>query len=252
MGPAVAQRAVVGVAQQLELGVAAHERGLEGSGASAAGAARPHRAPDPEWLLQPLQLDRADVLDLDATERQPVRRRAEQELARLCRLLEASRQRHRLAGRERRLGVVGDDLARLDADARLELQLLDRVEDREPGTDPALGVVLVRLRDTESGHDGIAGELLDDPAVRGHAVRDAVEERLDTPPHDLRVRARYERGRVDEVDEQDRGELAFHASSVETMGPPLGFRAEPDGGINDPAGPDLTTDLSLLPAITFP
>src|SRR5206468_3149421 len=112
--------------------------------------------PGPERLVQSLQLDRAEVLDLDATERQPVRRRAEHELARLRRLLEPSRQRHRLAGREGRLGVVGDDLARLDPDARLELQLLD------------------------------------------------------------------------EVDEQDRGELAFHASSVETTGPSLSFRREPD------------------------
>ena len=110
----------------------------------------------------------------------------------------------------------------------------------------------MRLRDAEGGHDGIAGELLDDPAVRGHAVRDAVEEPLDTSPHDLRVRPCDERGRVDEVDKQDRGELAFHSSSVETTGQPLGFLAEPDGGINDPAGPDPTTDVSLLPAITFP
>ena len=99
-------------------------------------------------------------------------------------------------------------------DARLELELVDCVEDREPGADGALGVVLVRLRDPERGHDRVAGELLDDPAVRDHAVRDAVEVRLDTPPHDLGVGAGDERGRVDEVDEQDRGELAFHASSV--------------------------------------
>ena len=86
----------------------------------------------------------------------------------------------------------------------------------------------MRLRDPEGGHDGVAGELLDDPAVRDHAVRDAVEERLDTAAHDLRIRARDERGRVDEVDEQDRGELAFHASSVGTTGPALAFRAKPD------------------------
>ncbi len=38
--------------------------------------------------------------------------------------------------------------------------------DPERGADRALGVVLVRLRDAERGHHGVAGELLDDPAVR--------------------------------------------------------------------------------------
>ena len=51
-----------------------------------------------------------------------------------------------------------------------------------------------------------------------------VEERLDAAAHDLGIRAGDERGRVDEVDEQDRGELAFHASIVETIPAPRSFR----------------------------
>jgi len=87
-------------------------------------------------------------------------------------------------------------------------------EDPEPGANGALGVVLVRLRDAEGRHHGVAGELLDDAAVRGDAVRDALEVGLDTATHDLGIGTGDERRRVDEIDEQDRGELAFHASSV--------------------------------------
>ena len=90
------------------------------------------------------------------------------------------------------------------------------VEDGQRGANRALGVVLVRLRDPEGGHHGVAGELLDDPAVRGHAVRDALEVRLDTAAHDLRIGARDERRRVDEIDEQDRCKLAFHALKCRT------------------------------------
>ena len=228
VGAPVAQRAVVGVAQQLELRVAPDERRLKRARPDAAGLAGSDGPPGPQRLIEPLQLDRAELLDLDPPQREPVRARSEHELARLCRLLEARSQRHGLTGREGRLGIVGDDLARLDADARLEPELLDCIEDRKPRADSALGVVLVRLRDPEGGHDGVAGELLDDPAVRDHAVRDAVEERLDTAAHDLRIRARDERGRVDEVDEQDRGELAFHSPSLETTGPARAFRPERD------------------------
>ena len=105
-------------------------------------------------------------------------------------LLEPRRDVDRLAGREGRVGLVGDDLARLDADPRLEPELVHRVEDRRGGADGALGVVLVRLRDPERGHDGVAGELLDDAAVRGDAVRDVLEERVDAAADDLRVAAR--------------------------------------------------------------
>ena len=85
---AVAEGAVVGVLEQLELGLAADERRLEGAARPlAAGAAGAERAPGPDRLGQALEVDRADVLDLDAAERQPVRAWAEQELPGLGELL---------------------------------------------------------------------------------------------------------------------------------------------------------------------
>ena len=53
-----------------------------------------------------------------------VRGRADQDLARRRRLLEARGEVDGLAGREGRVGVVDDDLARLDADPRLEPELV--------------------------------------------------------------------------------------------------------------------------------
>src|SRR6202035_449652 len=103
------------------------------------------------------------------------------------------------------------DLAGLDADASLEVELLDLGERREAGAHGALGVVLVRERDSEGGHDRVAGELLHRAAVRDDAVRHLVEEARDLAPDDLRIAAGKVLGRVDEVDEKDGDELALHA-----------------------------------------
>ena len=66
------------------------------------------------------------------------------------------------------------------------------------------------LRHAERGHHGVAGELLDDAAVLDDAVRDRLEEPRDAATYDLRVGARDEPGRVDDVDEQHRCELSLH------------------------------------------
>ena len=130
------------------------------------------------------------------------------------RLLEARGEVDRLARRERRVGVLDDDLAGLDADPHAKAQLLDRGHDLERGAKGALGVVLVRERNAERGHDGVAGELLDGAAVRHDAARDVVEVAVDALPDDLRIGARDEPRRVDEVDEEDGRQLPFHASSL--------------------------------------
>ena len=104
---------------------------------------------------------------------QAARDRADQDLARAppaCWSRAATLTASRSTNVDSRL--VDDDLARLDADARLQAELVHLVEDRERRPDRALGVVLVRLRDAEGGQDGVAGELLDDAAVRLDAVRD--------------------------------------------------------------------------------
>src|SRR5207245_1951348 len=77
----------------------------------------------------------------------------------------------RLSGGEGRVALLlGDDLARLDADAGLEVELTHLLERGERGPDCALGVVLVGERDAEGGHDRVAGELLHRAAVRDDAA----------------------------------------------------------------------------------
>ena len=92
------------------------------------------------------------------------------------------------------------------------VQFLDHRRDAEGAEDGALGVVLVRDRSSEHGHDRVADELLDraaepfdlpaNPRVVG---RQGV---LDV----LRIGEIEARGELDEVAEQDRDDLAFLAS----------------------------------------
>jgi len=115
------------------------------------------------------------------------------------------------AGRERRFGLVDDDLAGFDADPRLELHLVHPVDDRERRADRSFGVVLVGLRDAEGGHDCVAGEFLHRAAVGLDAAGDAFEVGRHAPPDDLGVSPRDQVGVVDEVDEEDGRQLPFHA-----------------------------------------
>ena len=118
-------------------------------------------------------------------------------------LLEACRDVDRLAGREGRVGLVDDDFAGFDPDARLDPDLVRMVEDAERRARRALGVVLVCLRDAEGRHDGIAGELLHGAAVRLDAAGDGVEPGRHAPARDFRILGRDELGRADEVGEED-------------------------------------------------
>ena len=146
----------------------------------------------------------------DDSARELLDRRSEHDLARLRRLLEARRRVDRETGGERRLGLIREDLARLDPDPDLEAELADALDDPERGADGALRVVLVGERNPECRHHGVPGELLHDAAVRRDAVRDLVEEAVQARADDLRVGARDELRRADEIDEKDRGKLALH------------------------------------------
>ena len=161
-------------------------------------------------------LDRAETLDLDRFERKPPGCRADQDLAGAGGLLEPRSEIDRLPRCEGRLGRVDHDLARFDPDPRLEPEPPDRLENAERRPNRPLRVVLVCLGDTEGSEHRVARELLDDAAVRRHAVRHLVEEAGDATADDLGIRRGDERGRADEVDEQHGCELPLHRSSVET------------------------------------
>ena len=105
-----------------------------------------------------LEIERCHLLDADRVADQPVRLHADQHLAGPGGLLEPRRDVHGVA-RDDRLALAGDDLAGVDADPQLgPLQLCGR-------PDRAQRVVLVRPRDPEDGHHGVADELLHRAAV---------------------------------------------------------------------------------------
>ena len=180
-----------------------HGRGLRAIGSA-------DDAPGGDGLDASPDVDRIDFLDLDAVERKAAGSGADQDLARRRRLLQPSGQVDGLAGCEGRVGGLHDHLAGFDADARLQLELLDAFQDPDAGAHRPLRVVLVGLCHAEGGEHGVARELLHDPAVRHHAMGDQIEEPRHPPPDDLGVGGGDERGRIDQIDEQHGGELALH------------------------------------------
>src|SRR6266516_2996322 len=225
----VADGTVERASEQVELDVAPHTRRAEATCRRAV-ALRSERAPDPDRFGAPLEAERPDVLDLNATEGEAVRGGPDQNLVPTGSLLQASGDVDRVARCKRRIAVVRDHLARLDSDPRLELELANGVENGEPCPDCAFGVVLVRLRDPERRHDCITGELLDDPAVRRDAVRDLVEELRNATANNFRVTPLDERGRLDEIGEQHGRKLPLHAANTTEKGP-AAERAGPSSGL---------------------
>jgi hypothetical protein len=117
------------------------------------------------------------------------------------------------------LGTRADDDDRLSCvhpDAHLErqiriglVQLRDRVEDGEPAADCPFGIILMRHRRTESGHDRIADELLDRAATLFDLLSQARLVGTDARADVLGILALGGGREADEVAEEDRNDLAF-------------------------------------------
>ena len=95
-----------------------------------------------ERLHLPLRLERRKELDVDGAPDELVGRRAEQHLARLGCLLEPGGDVHGVA-RDELVGAAGHDLARVDADADVDL---DRVAQLLGGAHGTKRVVLANRR----------------------------------------------------------------------------------------------------------
>ena len=135
----------------------------------------------------PLSESGSSALDLDGVAGQPhACLLADQDLARLRRLLEPRGDVDRVTGREPLLGA-GHDLAGRHADASLDAELGERVAHLDRRAHRPQRVVLVHDRDAEDGHHRVADELLDRAAValddRPHPLEVAGEQR----PQRLRV-----------------------------------------------------------------
>jgi hypothetical protein len=89
-----------------------------------------------------------------------------------------------------------------------------RWDDLECRTNRTLGIVLVRQGHAEGCHHRVAGELLDRAAMRLDAAGDNLEVAIHALANDIGIRARDESRRVDEIGEQNRGDLALHSRIV--------------------------------------
>ncbi len=113
------------------------------------------------------------------------------------------------AERDHRLARVDPD-PDLQREARVVLvQLLDRLEDAQRGPDRTLGVVLVRNRSAEHGHDRVADELLDRAAVALDLLSQALVVRTDAGADVLGVGGLGGGGEADQVAEEDGDDLAL-------------------------------------------
>ncbi len=203
-------------AESRELGHPADERrrvGLDRHVQHADDAVRDDR------LALPLERDRLALLELEPVHREPSRRLAHQDLAQGRRRLEALRGVHRVTDdRVRALHVVGeqpgDHLAGVHADAQRQADAVlaievvveahDRGLHRERGMDRALGVVLVRDRRAEDGHDGVPDVLVDRALVSLDLPCQGAEVRAEDAAQLFGVELLRERRGAREIREQDR------------------------------------------------
>ena len=177
-------------------------------------------ASDGDRLVAALDLDLAWLAGDHGVADEAPGRVADERLARFGRLLEASGDVHRVAGRPAAAGprIADDDRAGVDADAHRDLETAlgpeGCVQGRQRGLhlggrpDRPERVVLVHDRDAEDGDDRIADELLDRSAValedRAHRVEPAAHDRAQR----LRVEVLAEPGRAGDVGEHDGDDLA--------------------------------------------
>ena len=106
-----------------------------------------------------------------------------------------------------------EGLAGVDGDAHLEVGLLfdHPVTDRQRSPDGTLGIVLVRDRRAEQGHDGVADELLDRTAVVFELGAKPRIERRQERADILRIEALGSRCEPDQVGEENADDLALLA-----------------------------------------
>ena len=118
----------------------------------------------------------------------------------------------------------------------LAVQLLDPLQDAQTRAHGALGVVAVRDRRAEHGHDRVADELLEHAAVLLDPLLRLGVVELQRVAHVLRIGAIRARREADEVDEEDGDELPLLAAarSARPSGAPQLLQKREPGGFSSP------------------
>src|SRR6266508_4548551 len=199
-----------------ELALSADERRVEPPSERGRAGDDSEQAPRVDRLRLSLQGQRLDRLGEYGIPYESVRRVADQDLAGARRRREPLRQGDRVpGGKGLPLGrIAGDDLAGVDSRADGELdpvlaaqlfvQAPERLAQLRGRPDCAQSVVFVHDRDPEDGHHGVADELLDGATVALEHEAHLDEVARDDAAVGLGVELLAERGRVDDVREDDR------------------------------------------------
>ena len=119
---------------------------------------------------------------------------------------EVARDHPLVGGAQRDRSFAGQD-PRPGLDGRPESP--DRIDQLERGTDAPFRVILVCYRRTPDGHDSVADELLDRPAISADDVGGDLEVAREHLADLLGIAFLGERREPDEIGEQDRHETAF-------------------------------------------
>ena len=208
-------RAVERVEQQPQLALAVHERDR----APRHAGLEPGDRIGPRGIVEALRLHLHDRPVLDLRLREPVARLGDEHAPGLGGLLQPRGEVHGGPVEQPLLGgfaadrdrprVDPDPDAQGDREPVLLPELADAVDEREPGADGPERVVVVGVRDPEDPHHGVAGEVVRAAAERFELVgHDPVVAGKDVAVA-LGVDASRELGRADEIDEDDRDDLAL-------------------------------------------
>ena len=185
----------------------------------------------------------AGVLEGDRAGRHPVGRVVDQDGPRPGRRLEP-RGRVDDVARDHPLADGADGDGRLPADdacpglepgeSEVAAESGHRRDQVEAGPDRPLRVVLVGDRGAPHGHDRVADELLDGPAVAGDDLATGREVALEKVPHLLGVATLGQGRERDEVDEEDRDMAPLGDRRARRLGDPVTARARRRAGCDRP------------------
>ena len=213
----VTARGVEQLLEKTQLLVAADEGRLRYVGPALAAALGddPQRAPGGDRARLALQNLWTGLLEGDGHARRAMSGVADEHGSRRRGALQSSRRVDQIPGDHPLvLGIEAHrGLASQDAAPGLNPgpERADGVDEVQRCPDGSFGIVLAGGRRAPDGHDRVADELLDDPAVAADDVRCQLEVAGQRVADVLRVALLGERGEADEIGEQDRHEATLRA-----------------------------------------
>ena len=217
---AVHRGGVEGLVEERELAVPSHHGRVDAAPDGLGTRADLVKAKGGDRLALPLERQRSDPFGIHSVAKEPVRTLADQDLARLSGLLEASRDVDGVAGDEglTARGIAGhhltgvDPRAGEDPEAAVALEVLvhsvQSLAHLEGGPHGPERVVFVQDGDAEHRHDGVADELLHGPPVRFEGRLHLLEVAGHDPAHGFGIEALSQAGGTGDVGEQDGHDLA--------------------------------------------